>query len=154
MAAHWKLDRHRDGLATLYIRRRFCASCTSALKSFRLPTTPDFTQLRPTISVERVPGRGEYSRARAREILLIVPRSFCSMPLNSIPVCIHMEKHPSVCPQCGSTAWVAPGLCLHCMLSLGIGARGESSETLDALLTQMHIDETDFLPCNSATADH
>jgi hypothetical protein len=38
-----------------------------------------------------------------------------------------------------------------CLLSLGIGARGRSSKTLDALLTQMHIDETDFLPCNSAT---
>ena len=73
------------------------------------------------------------------------------MTFNSIPVCIHMQKDPSVCPQCGSTAWVAQSRCLQCMLSLGIGARGRSSKTLDALLTQMHIDETDFLPCNSAT---
>ena len=75
----------------------------------------------------------------------MVPRSFTSMPLNRI--CIHMQKDPSVCPQCGSTAWVARGLCLHCLLSLGIGARGQSSETLDALLTQMHIDETEFFAC-------
>jgi len=90
----------------------------------------------------------------AREILSIVPRSFCNMPLNSIPFCIHMQKDWSVCPQCGSTAWVARDLCLHCMLSLGIAVRGQSSETLDALLTQMDIDETEFLACNSATANH
>jgi len=39
------------------------------------------------------------------------------------------------------------------MLSLGIDGRGQSSQTLNALLTQMHIDETDFPPCDSATAD-
>ena len=78
----------------------------------------------------------------------------CAMPLNTIPGCIDMEKDPSVCPHCGSTAWVARGLCLRCILSLGIGASGQCGETLDALLVQMDIDETDFLACNSATADH
>jgi len=62
-----------------------------------------------------------------------------------------MQKDRSVCPQCGSTAWVARGLCLRCILSLGIGARGQSSETLEALLTEMPIDEMDFLECHSAT---
>jgi len=75
------------------------------------------------------------------------------MPMNSIPVCIYLQKELTVCPQCGSTVWLARGLCLHCMLSLGIEGRGQSSQTLDALLTQMHIDETDFPPCNSATAE-
>src|SRR5262249_6713773 len=61
MAAQRKVDRRGDALAMLHIRRRVCACCKGALKSFRLPTTPDFTQLRPTISVE-VLGRRRYLR--------------------------------------------------------------------------------------------
>ena len=154
MAAHRKLHRRGDALAMLHIRRRFCASCKGALKSLRLRTTPDFTQLRPIISVERVLERWGIFQSWSKGDSINRASFVCGMPLNSIPGCIHMQKEPSVCPQCGSTAWVASGLCLNCLLSLGIGARGQSSETLDALLTQMDIDETEFLACNSATANH
>jgi predicted amidophosphoribosyltransferase len=62
-----------------------------------------------------------------------------SIPMNSISVSIHLQKEPVVCPQCGSTARLAHDLCLRCMLLLGIGACGDTSETLDYLLSEIDV---------------
>jgi hypothetical protein len=69
--------------------------------------------------------------------------------MNTISVCIHVRKEPAACPKCGSAIWIAFGLCLGCMLSQGIGATGQTSRTLDELLSEIGIDETDSCPRNS-----
>ena len=59
--------------------------------------------------------------------------------MNGIPVWIHLQKESVVCPQCGSTARVARNLCLRCMLSVGLDARGDTGETLDDLLGDIDL---------------
>ena len=59
--------------------------------------------------------------------------------MNSISVSFYLQKEPVVCPQCGSTARVARDLCLRCMLFLGIAACGDTSETLDDLLSEIDV---------------
>ena len=54
--------------------------------------------------------------------------------MNGISVWMHLQKERVVCPQCGSTARIARDLCLRCMLSVGLDASGDTSETLDDLL--------------------
>jgi hypothetical protein len=48
-----------------------------------------------------------------------------------------------VCPQCGSTVRLAHGLCLRCMLLLGIAACGDTSETLDNLLSEIDVQDAE-----------
>jgi hypothetical protein len=61
--------------------------------------------------------------------------------MNTISFCIHVEKEPAICAKCGSAVWIARDLCLGCMLVQGIGADGQSSRTLDDLLSEIDIDE-------------
>jgi hypothetical protein len=59
--------------------------------------------------------------------------------MNSIPFLIDLQKGPDACLQCGSAARVAHVLCLRCLLALGIGASGDTSETLDDLLSEIDL---------------
>ena len=61
--------------------------------------------------------------------------------MNSISVSIYLQEEPVVCLQCGSTVRLAHGLCLRCMLLLGIAACGETSETLDYLLSEIDVQD-------------
>ena len=71
---------------------------------------------------------------------LVLP-VYLSIPMNNISVSIYLQEEPVVCPQCGSTARVACDLCLRCMLSLGIAACGDASETLDDLLSEIDVQD-------------
>ena len=51
-----------------------------------------------------------------------------------ISVSISLEKEPVACPQCGSASRVRRGLCLNCLLSQGLGADSDNSETLEDVL--------------------
>ena len=59
--------------------------------------------------------------------------------MNGIPACIHLQKEPLTCPQCGSTARVARDLCLRCMLLLGIAACGDTSKMLDDAISEIDV---------------
>jgi predicted amidophosphoribosyltransferase len=61
--------------------------------------------------------------------------------MNSISVSFHPQKEPVVCSQCGSTARVARGLCLRCMLLLGIAACGDTSEILNDALSEIDVQD-------------
>jgi hypothetical protein len=73
--------------------------------------------------------------------------------LNGIPACIHLQQEPLICPQCGSTARVAPGLCLSGMLALGIGADVKTSQTLDGLLSEIDVQDSDWRLSQSSSSE-
>jgi serine/threonine protein kinase/tetratricopeptide (TPR) repeat protein len=56
-----------------------------------------------------------------------------------ISVSIPLEKEPVACPQCGSASRVRRGLCLNCLLSQGLGADGDNSETLEDVLGEVDV---------------
>jgi hypothetical protein len=66
-----------------------------------------------------------------------------SILMNGIPVWMYLQKEPVVCPQCGSTARIARDLCLRCMLSVGLDASGDTSETLDDLLSDIDLQDAE-----------
>ena len=59
--------------------------------------------------------------------------------MKSISVSIYLQEEPVVCPQCGSTVRLADDVCLRCMLLLGIAACGDTSETLNDLLSEIDV---------------
>ena len=59
--------------------------------------------------------------------------------MNSISVSIYLQEEPVVCPQCGSTVRLAHDVCLRCMLLLGIAACGDTSQTLNDLLSEIDV---------------
>ena len=59
--------------------------------------------------------------------------------MKTISVSIYLQEEPVVCPQCRSTVRLAHDLCLRCMLLLGIAAYGDTSETLDDLLSETDV---------------
>jgi predicted amidophosphoribosyltransferase len=59
--------------------------------------------------------------------------------MKSISVSIYLQEEPVVCPQCGSTVRLAHDVCLRCMLLLGIAACGDTSETLNDLLSEIDV---------------
>ena len=60
--------------------------------------------------------------------------------MNSVVFSMYPQKEPVVCSQCGSTVRLTPDLCLRCMLSVAIGASGDTSETLDDPLSEIDLD--------------
>jgi serine/threonine protein kinase/tetratricopeptide (TPR) repeat protein len=56
-----------------------------------------------------------------------------------ISVSIPLEKEPVACPQCGSASRVRRGLCLNCLLSQGLGADSDNSETLEDVLGEIEV---------------
>jgi hypothetical protein len=63
--------------------------------------------------------------------------------MNSISVSIYLQEEPVVCPQCGPTVGLAHDVCLRCMLLLGIAACGDTSETLDDLLSEIDVQDAE-----------
>ena len=66
-----------------------------------------------------------------------------SIPMNSISGSFHLQKEPVVCPQCGSTVRLAHDVCLRCMLLLGIAACGDTSQTLNDLLSEIDVQDAE-----------
>ena len=52
---------------------------------------------------------------------------------------IPLEKEPAACPQCGSASRVRRSLCLSCLLSQGLGADSDNSETLEDVLGEIDV---------------
>ena len=48
------------------------------------------------------------------------------------------------CPQCGATAIVERGLCLHCMLFRGLNSETETTETLEEVLDEIDVHDADW----------
>src|SRR5215475_7178124 len=48
------------------------------------------------------------------------------------------------CEQCGSTARVGRGLCLHCMLQRALGCEAETTETLEDALDEIDVHDADW----------
>ena len=63
--------------------------------------------------------------------------------MKSISVSIYLQEEPVVCPQCGTTVRLAHDLCLRCMLLLGIATCGDTSETLDDLLSEIDVQDAE-----------
>src|SRR5437867_3552314 len=63
--------------------------------------------------------------------------------MNSISVSIYLQEEQVVCPQCGSTVRLAHDVCLRCMLLLGIAAGGDTSQTLNDLLSEIDVQDAE-----------
>ncbi len=61
-----------------------------------------------------------------------------------ISVSARLRKEPVPCPECGSTSRVGRGLCLNCLLSSGLGANIDDSETLENVLAQIDVRDADW----------
>jgi hypothetical protein len=71
-----------------------------------------------------------------------------SILMNSIPVWMHLQEGPVTCPQCGSAVRLAPDLCLRCLLSVGLDAGDDTSETLDDLLGDIDLQDAEYSALN------
>jgi TolB-like protein/Flp pilus assembly protein TadD/tRNA A-37 threonylcarbamoyl transferase component Bud32 len=61
------------------------------------------------------------------------------MTSTGISVSAPLGKEPVACPQCGSGSRVRRGLCLSCLLSQGLGADSDNSETLEDVLGEVDV---------------
>jgi serine/threonine protein kinase/tetratricopeptide (TPR) repeat protein len=61
------------------------------------------------------------------------------MTPTGISVSVPLEKEPVGCPQCGSASRVRRSLCLNCLLSQGLDADSDNSETLEDVLGEVDV---------------
>ena len=54
-----------------------------------------------------------------------------------------LRKESIPCAECGSTLRVGRGLCLNCLLSLGLGADTSNNETLEDVLSEINVRDRD-----------
>src|SRR5215475_9142957 len=57
---------------------------------------------------------------------------------------MRVETGVVACPQCGATAIVERGLCLHCMLFRGLNSETETTETLKEVLDEIDVHDADW----------
>jgi len=57
---------------------------------------------------------------------------------------LRIQSGVAACPQCGSTALVGRGLCLHCMLLRGLNSETETTETLKEVLDEIDVRDADW----------
>ena len=60
------------------------------------------------------------------------------------PVWAPLREEPIPCPECGSTSRVGRGLCLNCLLYLGLGADTSNNETLEGVLDEVDVRDPDW----------
>ena len=60
------------------------------------------------------------------------------------PVWARLQEEPIPCPECGSTSRVGRGLCLNCLLYLGLGADTSNNETLEDVLDEVDVRDPDW----------
>src|SRR5436305_15194585 len=54
------------------------------------------------------------------------------------------RKEPAPCAECGSTSRVARGLCLNCLLYVGLGGDTFNPDTIDDMLGKMDVRDADW----------
>jgi serine/threonine protein kinase/tetratricopeptide (TPR) repeat protein len=57
---------------------------------------------------------------------------------------VGLQEEPIACPRCGSTSQVGRGLCLNCLLYRGLGEETYDNETLESVLGEIDIRDTDW----------
>src|SRR5881275_1596032 len=57
---------------------------------------------------------------------------------------VRLQKEQPPCSQCGSTSRVGRGLCLNCLLYLGLGADTSNNETLEDVLDEVDVRDPDW----------
>src|SRR5258707_12086386 len=60
------------------------------------------------------------------------------------PVWAPLREEPIPCPECGSTARVGRGLCVNCLLYLGLEADTSNNETLEEALAEIDVRDADW----------
>src|SRR5258707_5976494 len=60
------------------------------------------------------------------------------------PVWAPLREEPIPCPECGSTARVGRGLCVNCLLYLGLEADTSNNETLEDVLDEVDVRDPDW----------
>ncbi|HEV3099499.1 MAG TPA: protein kinase [Candidatus Udaeobacter sp.] len=66
-----------------------------------------------------------------------------TMNLAGTPAWAPLRGEPIPCTECGSTSRVARGLCLNCLLCLGLGADTSNNETLEDVLAEIDVRDPD-----------
>src|SRR5437762_14303107 len=64
--------------------------------------------------------------------------------MSGIPVSIHLQKKPVICPQCGSASRIGHSLCLNCLLAQGLGTNVHNDETLEDVLGEIDVRDADW----------
>src|SRR4029079_10560553 len=57
---------------------------------------------------------------------------------------VNTQPEPAACVKCGWTSRVGRDLCLNCLLHGGLGADTESSETLESVLEEIDVPDSDW----------
>ena len=60
------------------------------------------------------------------------------------PAWAPLREEPIPCAECGSTSRVGRGLCLNCLLWLGLGADTSNNETLEDVLAEIDVRDPDW----------
>ena len=70
---------------------------------------------------------------------------FFDVTMNPVgtPAWTPLREEPIPCAECGSTSRVGRGLCLNCLLCLGLGADSSNNETLDDALAEIDVRDPD-----------
>ncbi len=66
------------------------------------------------------------------------------MSVSGISGAVKIQPEPASCARCGSTSRVGHDLCLNCLLHGGLGADTESSETLESVLEEIDVPDSDW----------
>jgi len=66
------------------------------------------------------------------------------MSVSGISGAVKIQPDPATCARCGSTSRVGRDLCLNCLLHGGLGPDTESSETLESVLEEIDVPDSDW----------
>src|SRR5207248_1480047 len=66
------------------------------------------------------------------------------MSVSGISGAVKIQPEPAACVKCGSISRVGRDLCLNCLLHGGLGADTESSETLESVLEEIDVPDSDW----------
>jgi serine/threonine protein kinase/Flp pilus assembly protein TadD len=66
------------------------------------------------------------------------------MSVSGISGAVKIQPEPATCARCGSTSRVGRDLCLNCLLHGGLGPDTESSETLESVLEEIDVPDSDW----------
>src|SRR5881227_279735 len=66
------------------------------------------------------------------------------MSVSGISGAVKIQPEPAACVKCGSISRVGRDLCLNCLLHGGLGPDTESSETLENVLEEIDVPDSDW----------
>jgi TolB-like protein/tRNA A-37 threonylcarbamoyl transferase component Bud32 len=99
------------------------------------------TELRSTVSVE---GHGGGAGNDAKYIASVLTFFDVTMNAAGTLAWAPLREGPIPCAECGSRSRVGRGLCLNCLLRLGLGADASASETLEDVLAEIDVRDPDW----------